>query len=93
MTAVIFHCPSPPDEVSHLSNRIWKEEDVRHMICAKRMSSRGNSHMRGLIVSSDNVIPLPLEFELGHLPEEEIEPALRGFQEEMAHERNGTEHS
>ena len=93
MTAAIFYCPSPPDEVSHLLNRIWKEEDVRHMIHAKRMSSRGNPHTRGLIVSSDNVIPLPHEFELRHLPEEAIDLTLQGFQEEMAHERNGTEHS
>ena len=87
MTAAIFHYPSPPNEVPHLLNRIWKEEDVHHMIWVRRMSSRGNPHTRGLIVSADDVIPLPLEFEIRHLPFEEIEPTLQGFQQEMAHQK------
>ena len=92
MTAAVFYCPSPPDETSHLLNRIWKEENVRHMIYVKRTSSRGNSYIRGLIVSADNVIPLPFElFEIRHLPDEQIEPILQDFQEEITHERNGTE--
>ena len=91
MTAAIFYCPSPPSEVSHLLNRIWKEENVRHLIYVKRISSRGDPCMRGLIVSADDVIPLPNEFELRHLPEEEIEPVLQEFQDEIAHERNGAE--
>ena len=92
MTATAFHHPSPPDEVSHLLNGIWKEEDIRHMIHAKRVSSRGNQCLRGLIVSGDNVIPLPPDkFEIRHLPDEQIEFALEDFRDKTAHEQNGAE--
>ena len=91
MSAAIFYWSSPPDEISHLLNGIWKEEDVRHMIYVKHVSSRGNSYIRGLIVSADDVIPLPPEFEIRHLPEEHIEFSLEAFRDEIAHERNGIE--
>lgn len=93
MSSAIFYYGSPPDEISHLLNRIWKEENVRHMIYVKRVSSRGNPYIRGLIVSADNVIPLPPEFEIRYLPEEQIKFSLEDFREEIAHERNGTEYS
>ena len=91
MTAARFHCPNPPDEISHLLNRIWKEEDIGGMIHVKRVSSRGNPHIRGLIVSADDVIPLPPEFELRHVPDEQIDALLEDFRDEIAHEGNGTE--
>ena len=62
------------------------------MIYVKRMSSRGNQYMRGLIISADNVIPLPPEFEIRRLPEEQIEFALEDFRDEIAHEKNGVEY-
>ena len=99
MTAATFHFPNPPGEVSHLliesgkkkTSSIWKEEDIKQMIYVRRVSLRGNPHMRVLIVSADDIIPLPPEFELRHLPEEQIETTVQDFQEEIAHERNGTE--
>ena len=91
MTAATFYYPNPPEEIFHLLNGIWKEEDIGQMIYVKRVSSRGNPCIRGLIVSADATIPLPSDFELRHVPEEQIEPTLQDFQEEIAHERNGTE--
>ena len=93
MTAARFHCPNPPDEICHLLNRIWKEEDIGGMIHVKHLCSRGNPCIRGLIVSAHDVIPPPPEFELRHIPDEQIDALLEDFRDEIAHERNGTEHS
>ena len=94
MTTVIataFHMPSPPNEIDDVLGDIWREGNVRQLIYVKRMSSRGNPYVRGPLIS-DTQVPLPLEFELSHLPEDYVSVAHQNFKDEIDSQNNGTEY-
>ena len=93
MTAATFHIPSPPNEIENLSDDVWQEGDTKKMIHVCRISSRGNPHMRGLVVSSGETTPVPAEFEIIHLPEDRIDAMHQDFKDGINARNNGVEHT
>ena len=91
MAAATFYMPSPPNEIDDIMHEFWKEGNARHLIHVKRMSSKGNPYVRGLLVSTTDAIPLPPEFELSHVPDDRIDPVYERFEAELDVENNGAE--
>lgn len=92
MTAATFYMPSPPNEIDDIIGEIWREGNARCLIYVKRMSSRGNPYVRGLLISDAESIPLPSDFELNHLPDNCIDSTYNKFKDEIANQNNGTEY-
>ena len=92
MTAATFYIPSPPEEIDDILGEIWRESNARHLIYVKRVSSRGNPYVRGLLISDAESIPLPSDFELNYLSEDCIDSSYNKFRCEIAHQNNGAEY-
>ena len=91
MIATTFYMPSPSNEIDDVLGDIWREGNARHLIYVKRISSRGNPYVRGLLIS-DTEIPLPPEFELSYLSEDYVSVAHQNFKDEIDSQNNGTEY-
>ena len=92
MTAATFCMPSPPEEIDDILGEIWRESNVSHLIYVKRVSSRGNPYVRGLLISDAELIPLPSDFEVNCLSEDCIDSTYNKFKGEIANQNNGVEY-
>ena len=91
MTAATFYMPSPPDEIDDIIGEIWRESNAMRLIYVKRVSSRGNPCVRGLLISDTESIPFPSDFELIYLSEDCVNSTYNKFKHEIANQNNGVE--
>ena len=90
MTATLkFHLPSDCDPDAFMEH-IWKQGTMSHLMFVRRMSLRGNPHIKGLFIFNDDAT-IPSDFECTPISEDCASLSVREFQEEISMENNGVE--
>ena len=94
MIALTFYFPSNGDhgDQDKFMHQIWNEHIMDYLIYVRRMSLRGNPHIKGLFILNDESAPLPSEFEVQPIPDDCLGCLLRQFKEEQKIENNAMEH-
>ena len=92
MIALTFYFPSNDyGDQDKFMHQIWQEGTMDYLIHARRVSLRGNPHIKGLFVLNNESAPLPSEFEVQPIPNDCLGCLLQQFKEEQKIENNATE--
>ena len=90
MTALKFYFPSNGKDQDALMEHTWNQGVMSHLLFVRRMSHRGNPHIKGVFVLNDNTMPPP-QFECNPLFNDCIPCLVSELQEELSMENNGVE--
>ena len=90
MTALKFYFPSNGEDQDALMEHTWNQGVMSYLLFVRRMSHRGNPHIKGVFVLNDNVTPPP-QFECTPLSDGYIPCLVSELQEELSMENNGVE--
>ena len=91
MIAAALFIPNPSAEIEDLLSDVWDSGHAKGLLCVKRMSMQGNPCTRGMVISDEEPIQFPVDFESNSLPDELVETAHKRFREEIANQNNGVE--
>ena len=93
MTASTFHFPSNGDhDQDEFMHQIWNERIMDHLICARRLSLKGNPCIKGPFILNNESASLPPEFEVHPIPDDCLGCLYQQFKEEQEIENNAVEY-
>ena len=90
MTILKFYYPSNGEPQDEFMEDLWNEGNVSYLTHTRRVSHRGNPHIKGVFLLNDEA-QVPPVFECVPLSHDNACALVSEFQQELSHENNGLE--